>query len=93
MATPECLLKYRQQERILLSDVSHLVIDEADTLLDSSFREATTSIVGAIKLRSKKPPLLSRSPQGAQVTIVGATLNDDLLSTVEKMVPVGSILI
>ena len=93
MATPQSLLKYRQQERILLSDISHLVLDEADTLFDNSFKEATTSIVRGIKLRSKKsPPGMTERVEGAQVTIVGATLNEELLGTVEKLVPVSYIL-
>ena len=88
VATPSSLLKYRQKERILLSDVSHLVLDEADTLLDKSFADATTSIVRAIKLRAKKPPKFPAKAEGAQVTVVGATLSDHILEAVEKMVPV-----
>ena len=89
IATPQSLLKYRQQEHILLSDISHLVLDEADTLLDDSFREATTSIVRAIRVRGIKPPALPARAEGAQVTLVGATLNDDMLGRVEKLVPVS----
>lgn len=90
MATPSSLLKYRQQERILLSDVSHLVLDEADTLLDESFVDATTSIVRAIKLRAKKPPKFPDKAEDAQVTVVGATLSDHVIDAVEKLVPVSS---
>ena len=89
VTTPSSLLKYRQQERIVLSDVSHLVLDEADTLLDDSFRDATASIVQAIKLRSTKPPPFPAKAEGAQVTVVGATLTDDMLKIVEKLVPVS----
>lgn len=73
----------------MLSDISHLVLDEADTLLDHSFRDATVSIVRAIKLRSKKPPPLPAKAEGAQVTVVGATLTDGMLKIVEKLVPVS----
>lgn len=90
MATPSSLLKYRQQERILLSDISHLVLDEADTLLDESFVDATTSIVRAIKLREKKPPKFPDKAEDAQVTVVGATLSDHVIDAVEKLVPVSS---
>lgn len=34
-----------------MSDLSHLVIDEADTLFDSSFEEAVSSIIKGIKVR------------------------------------------
>lgn len=92
IATPQSLLKYKQQDQLVLSDISHLVLDEADTLMDESFREATRDIIHAIKLRTQKPPLLSSRGEGAQVTIVGATLSDSMLSTVEKIIPVSRIL-
>ena len=37
-------------EQIQLSDVRFLVVDEADTLFDRSFQEATTSIIRTIKV-------------------------------------------
>ena len=37
--------------RIDLSDLSHLVIDEADTLLDDSFAEAVDAIMKHIQVR------------------------------------------
>lgn len=91
VATPSSLLKYRQQERILLSDVSHLVLDEADTLLDRSFLDATASIIRAIKLRTQKPPKYPAKAENAQVTVVGATLSDHVIEAVEKLVPVSSL--
>ena len=91
IATPDSLLKYRQQERILLSDLTHLVLDEVDTLLDESNKEATTSILRAIRVRSKKPPLFPARAEGAQVTLVGATLSDNVLEWVEKLVPVSHV--
>lgn len=87
IATPNSLLKYRQQERILLTDIEHLVLDEADTLFDRSFKEATMSIIRAIKIRSTKPPPPPSKGEGAQVTVVGATLNDDVINTMEKLIP------
>lgn len=89
MATPSSLLKYRHLERILFSDVSHIVLDEADTLLDDSFVEATTRIMRAIKIRDKKPPKFPAKAEDAQVTVVGATLSDHVISAVEKLVPVN----
>ena len=37
--------------RIDLSDLSHVVIDEADTLLDDSFAEAVDAIMKCIRVR------------------------------------------
>ena len=37
-------------DRIQFTDVKHLVIDEADTLLDESFREVVLDIMKSIKV-------------------------------------------
>ena len=89
VATPDSLLKFRREQRILLSDLSHIVIDEADTMFDSSFEEATTSILKSLRIRSKKLPQPSALGEGTQVTIVGATLSTKMLSKIEKLVPVS----
>lgn len=94
VATPDSLLKFRRQEQVLLSDLSHIVIDEADTLFDPSFEGATSSILKSLQIRSRKLLPDSEIPsspkqQGTQVTIVGATLSTDMLSKIEKLVPVS----
>ena len=92
VATPDSLLKFRKEERIVLSDLSHVVVDEADTLFDPSFELATSSILKSLHIRSKKLPdsdAPSPNRQGTQVTIVGATLSMDMLSKIEKLVPVS----
>ena len=91
IATPDSLLKFRREEQVLLSDVSHIVIDEADTMFDPSFEEATTSILKSVRVGSKKMTQyqLSSIEKGAQATIVGATLSSKMLSKIEKLVPVS----
>lgn len=89
VATPDALLKLRRRDKVYLSDVSHLVLDEADTLFHRSFKESTMRILGDIKVRSKKPPIFITREEGAQVTIVGATLSDELLREVEGFAPVS----
>ena len=42
--------RYFILERIMLSDVSHIVIDEADTLLDQSFADEVTEVVRQVKV-------------------------------------------
>lgn len=87
IATPDSLLRFRREERILLSDVTHLVIDEADTLFDHSFIDATTSIIKAIKIRDKKPPLPPALASDAQLTVVGATLSTKMLQKILALAP------
>lgn len=66
------------------------MVDEADTLFDPSFEEATTSILNSLPIRSKKKvPQLSGSDRETQVTIVGATLSTNMLTKIEKLVPVS----
>lgn len=87
IATPDSLLRYRREERILLTDLRHLVIDEADTLFDESFESAITSILKDVKIRSKKPPLPPAKAEDTQMTIVGATLSTRMLKKIELLIP------
>jgi len=90
VATPDGLLKLKQRDKVLLSDISHLVLDEADTLMDRSFKESTLKILRDIKVRPRKPAFLMTREEGAQVTVVGATLSDEMLKEMEGLVPVSS---
>lgn len=89
VATPNALLKFQKEKRLLLSDLSHLVIDEADTLFDSSFETETTGIIKTVKIRTKKPTAPPSIGKDAQVTIVGATLSARMLESVDQLVPVS----
>ena len=71
-----------------MSDLSHLVIDEADTLFDKSFIEDTLKVIKTIKLRSKKPSAAPVISEDAQVTVVGATLSQPVVKKIESLVPV-----
>ena len=87
----------------MLSDVSHIVIDEADTLLDQSFADEVTEVVRQVKVMCgcNLLPLLfiylahndqfktSASNDGAQLTVIAATISSGMLKTVEKIVPVS----
>lgn len=89
VATPSSLLRFQQEEQVWLSDLSHLVIDEADTLLDSSFQEETLRIVKAVKLRTKKSSSVPNIHEDAQVTVVGATLSEEVINRIEAIIPVS----
>ena len=51
IATPDSLLRYRHSEQVKLTDVRHLVIDEADAMFDESFRNSTLSILQSVQVR------------------------------------------
>ncbi|KAK3745678.1 hypothetical protein QZH41_019006, partial [Actinostola sp. cb2023] len=88
VTTPGTLLKYRQKDRLFFTDLTHLVIDEADTMFDSSFKKLTLEILHTIHVRESKPHPPHQLPIDTQVTIVGATLPDDLMvSTLADIVP------
>ncbi len=88
VATPSSLLRYQKEERLWLSDLSHLVIDEADTLFDRSFIEETLKVINTIKFRSTKPSAVPVISEDAQVTVVGATLSQPVVKKIESLVPV-----
>lgn len=87
IATPSSLLRYQREEKLWLSDLSHLVIDEADTLFDRSFRDETLEIIKTVKLRSKKPSATPAISKDAQVTVVGATLSEAVLKKMDSLIP------
>ena len=88
MATPNSLLRFQREEKVWLSDLSHLVIDEADTLFDDSFESETSKIIKSVKVRTKKPSVLPAVSEDAQVTMVGATLSERTVKKIEALVPV-----
>ncbi len=89
IATPSSLLRYQREEKLWLSDLSHLVLDEADTLLDRSFVNDTLQILKTIKLRSKKPSATPAISEDAQITVVGATLSEPVLKKMDTLIPVS----
>ena len=81
-------------EQVRLTDVRYLVVDEADTMFDRSFRDATTSIIRTVKTSTTKNSLPavahSTTPcKGPQVIVVAATLSTQLMKTVETLVSVS----
>ncbi|XP_048585923.1 DEAD-box ATP-dependent RNA helicase 39 isoform X1 [Nematostella vectensis] len=88
VATPGTLLKYRQKDRLFFSDLTHLVIDEADTMFDASFKSLTMEILHTIKIRECQAPPPDQLPIDAQVTIAGATLPQELIAnTLKDLLP------
>jgi len=88
VGTPGTLLEFRERGRLFFSDVSYLVIDEADSMFDKTFKSETMELLEAINIRQDKPPPRSSLPVDTQVIIVGATLPRELLvETLQDMLP------
>ena len=45
IATPKSLMTYQRTTGVKLTDVSHFVIDEGDTMFDKSFKEETLRVL------------------------------------------------
>ena len=73
IATPGRLIDLIDQGAANLSDVSVLVLDEADRMLDMGFAPAMRRIV-------------SKTPATRQTLLFSATLGDDVLSTTKELV-------
>ena len=73
IATPGRLIDLIDQGAANLSDVSALVLDEADRMLDMGFAPAMRRIV-------------SKTPATRQTLLFSATLGDDVLSTTKELV-------
>ena len=73
IATPGRLIDLIDQGAVNLSDVSVLVLDEADRMLDMGFAPAMRRIV-------------SKTPATRQTLLFSATLGDDVLSTTKELV-------
>ncbi|EDV29844.1 uncharacterized protein TRIADDRAFT_52679 [Trichoplax adhaerens] len=87
VATPGMLIKYHRYNQIFFSDLTHLVLDEADTLFDESFYERSLEILEKIKIRGGKPMSLDTLQKDAQVTVVGATLPKRVEAILNPVIP------
>lgn len=88
VSTPGRLAALRQSEHVYLSCVKHLVIDEADTLLDDSFLPDVQSHIAACK-ESYLPDGWSKAHHGrdAQLVVVAATAKTYQYNKLFEMVP------
>ena len=53
IATPGRLLDFVESKDVYLSDVSYLVLDEADRMLDMGFKEEITSILNYVSNKKR----------------------------------------
>jgi superfamily II DNA/RNA helicase len=93
VATPYSLLRFSREERLSFGDVSHLVIDEADTMFEDTFEEPLTHILKFTKIRTAKPKTSSELGKDAQVTFVSATLSNKMMTALNQKIPVDIIIL
>lgn len=74
-----------------VSYVRHLVLDEADTLLDDSFNEKLVYYMKHFPFGYKKPKGISGFPDLCKLTFVSATMPTSLPAILGKIVQVDSI--
>lgn len=96
VATPGRVQRMRDLDALYLTKVSHIVLDEADTLLDESFIEDTLALVQACKPDMapaiaavlQTPEIQRRKPRPpAQLIAVGATMRRESYELLKRMLP------
>ncbi|GBP83130.1 Probable ATP-dependent RNA helicase DDX28 [Eumeta japonica] len=72
-----------------IHNVHHVVLDEADTLLDDSFSEKLTYLLQKFNMQHKRE--IKLPPEGCQLTLVSATMPVELPDIASKFVDPESI--
>ncbi|XP_071486450.1 probable ATP-dependent RNA helicase DDX28 [Diadema antillarum] len=85
ISTPGPILSALRQEILGLRHVSHVVVDEADTMLDDSFVEQTLRILKKVNVGAGNPRKVT-PPGEAQLTLVGATMPSDATNILSEIV-------
>lgn len=84
VATPGRLLLHRKNGNVFFTDIRHLVIDEADTMLDKGFAEDLKEILAPIRGRR---PGVKNFHAPTQITLAAATLPSELHKKLEEFIP------
>lgn len=74
-----------------ISKVRHVVIDEADTMLDDSFNETTIEFLKKFRFRDSVPSSPINPDVGAQMILVGATMPRSLDTILHDVVAYESV--
>ncbi|KAL7298467.1 hypothetical protein TKK_0008254 [Trichogramma kaykai] len=87
IATSGVLGKFVATRIYKLDNVRHVVVDEADTLLDSTFIDETCRILKKINFQSGDEKLFEEKfPRAAQLTLNSATVPQDLPNLLQNIV-------
>lgn len=90
VATPGVLSKLLTNRCYNMSRLNHVILDEADTLLDDSFSDLTLRLLQKMKIQSDRG-FLEDTGIGTQVTLAGATMPRSLHETLPSIVPMETV--
>ncbi|XP_017274165.1 probable ATP-dependent RNA helicase DDX28 [Kryptolebias marmoratus] len=90
VATPGALVKALQRNYLDLSELSFLVVDEADTMFDPSFSHMLEDILLHVNIASD-PKETRGLDHKAQLLLVGATFPRDVGEVLSKVTDLGKI--
>ncbi|XP_014446492.1 probable ATP-dependent RNA helicase DDX28 [Tupaia chinensis] len=91
VATPGALWKALKSQLISLEQLSFLVLDEADTLLDESFLELVDYILGKCHIAEAPADLEDSFNPKAQLVLVGATFPEGVNQLLSKVASPNSL--
>ena len=77
VGTPGRLVKHVKEGNMYLGRVTHVVLDEADTLFEAGFGDDIRVLLGP----------LQKKPEGKSCVIVSATMSDKVVKTIEEDLP------
>ena len=84
VGTPGTILALHAKKKLFFTDLSHLVFDEADTMLDTTFKEMTNQFLQSMKNRSVDK---SRIPTDIQCIFAAAILpGKSILNTIKSSI-------
>jgi superfamily II DNA/RNA helicase len=87
IATPDTLKRHQSRGKIYLTDVSHIVVDEVDTMWHSDFRPTVLHLLSLLNIQEEKPPFPRSINRGTQVILVGAMLPSSVEKQIEETIP------
>ncbi|KAM3919285.1 putative ATP-dependent RNA helicase DDX28 [Leptodactylus fuscus] len=90
VATPGALLKALKWDKVNLSNLHYVVLDEADTLFDDTFCELIEEILMQTQIASRASDL-EGIDRKAQLAIIGATFPRGVAKILNKVTDLGSI--
>lgn len=86
VSTPGRFLQHFEAERVFLSELRYLVVDEGDTLFDKTFKEDIEKMLGIVRKRIEK-----KGHRPPQTIVVTATVTADLSDAINTHFPTATL--